>query len=69
MLEKLGPQLLQRIKQTNVDIAEAEGLIQLLRDAGEDASNLESSLASAVLRRDRWVSALAARGIEAKEGG
>ena len=51
------------LKSVDVQIAEAHELISALKEAGENTMQLETDLRALVIRKDRWVKMLKARGL------
>ena len=52
------------IKSIEGDIASARDLIDAMREAGEDVTDLESDLSELEIKKERWVRMLKGRGIE-----
>lgn len=52
------------LKKIESTILDSEELLQFMRQAGEDVTNQEKELRDLKTRRDRWIRALKARGIE-----
>jgi len=64
----MASEILRRIKEDiaaiQKDIEDAEGLINAMREAGEDVSELERMLIELKTRKARWERMLKARGVE-----
>lgn len=54
----------QDLKRIESTIQDSDELLKFMRQAGEDVTTSEKELRDLKTRRDRWIRALKARGIE-----